>query len=56
MLVLSRKTGQRIFVGDEIVIEVARVSGSRVLIGVDAPDDMKILREEVKKDGQHQPD
>jgi carbon storage regulator CsrA len=43
MLVLSRKVGERIVIGDGITVVVNRVSGNRVAIGIDAPDDVKIL-------------
>jgi len=48
MLVLSRKTGQRILIGDDIVITVVRVGKSDVRLGIGAPDDVNIIREELK--------
>lgn len=47
MLTLTRKVGERIIVGDEIVIEVKEIRRNHVRIGVQAPDDVKIHREEV---------
>ncbi|MBX3424427.1 MAG: carbon storage regulator [Pirellulales bacterium] len=47
MLVLSRKVGERIHVGNGIVVEVRRVAGNRVTIAVEAPRDMRILRGEL---------
>jgi carbon storage regulator len=47
MLVLSRKTGERIMIGDNVIITVARIDQKRVRIGIDAPDDVVIRREEV---------
>ena len=47
MLVLSRKVGERIQIGEGIVIEVRRVAGNRVTIAVEAPRDMRILRGEL---------
>ncbi len=47
MLVLSRKIGERIFVGQDICIEVRRVSGNRVTLAVNAPPEVKILRGEL---------
>ncbi|MEM9352008.1 MAG: carbon storage regulator [Planctomycetota bacterium] len=49
MLVLSRKTGEKINVGDDIVVEVRRVSGNRVTLAVEAPRSVRILRGELKK-------
>ena len=48
MLVLSRKVGESIKIGDNIEIVVNRISGNRVTIGVDAPKDVRILRGEVE--------
>lgn len=48
MLVLSRKERERIRLGDSIVLTVVQVSGDRVRIGVEAPADVLILREELE--------
>ncbi|PQO34311.1 carbon storage regulator [Bremerella cremea] len=48
MLVLSRKIGDSIKIGDNIEIVINRISGNRVTIGVDAPKDVRILRGEVE--------
>lgn len=50
MLVLSRKQNQRIRVGDSVVVTVVRVSGDRVRIGIEAPDSMRVLRDELDDD------
>lgn len=47
MLVLSRKTGERILVGDHIAITVVRISQGTVRIGIDAPRNLSVVREEV---------
>lgn len=47
MLVLARKTGESITIGDGIVITVVAVDGGVVKVGVDAPRDVKVLRSEV---------
>jgi len=49
MLVLSRKVGERILVGDDITITVVRMAQGVVRIGVDAPADLPIVREEIKE-------
>lgn len=49
MLVLSRKAGERINIGNEITVEVRRVSGNRVTIALHAPKEVRILRGELKK-------
>lgn len=47
MLVLSRKEGERIMLGDSVVLTIVRVSGDRIRLGIEAPSDMLILREEL---------
>jgi len=47
MLVLSRKVGERILLGDKIRITVVRVSGGGVRLGIEAPADISVVREEV---------
>ncbi|PZF59655.1 carbon storage regulator [Curtobacterium sp. MCSS17_008] len=47
MLVLTRKVGERILVGDDVVITVLDSRGDGVRIGIDAPRGVKIQREEV---------
>ena len=47
MLVLSRKSGQELIIGDNIRITVNRVGGSRVTLGIEAPDDVRIVRGEL---------
>lgn len=48
MLVLSRKVGQRILLGDDTVITVVRTGRDTVRIGIAAPATVKIIREELK--------
>ena len=48
MLVLSRKVGQKILIGDRISVTVVRVGQGGVRIGVEAPEDMEVVREELK--------
>jgi carbon storage regulator len=47
MLVLTRKVGEEIFIGDRICIKVMEISGTKVRLGIDAPADLRIYREEV---------
>jgi carbon storage regulator len=49
MLVLSRKVGERIHVGDNIVLEIRRIAGNRVTLALDAPRDVRILRGELER-------
>jgi carbon storage regulator len=52
MLILTRKVGEMIRIGDAVVIRVLEVRGSQVRIGVDAPTDVRIFREEVYRAAQ----
>ena len=47
MLVLTRRTKQSIMIGDDIELTVLSVSGEKVRIGIEAPDDVSIFRKEV---------
>ena len=47
MLVLTRKLGEVIRVGDTVTVRVLEVKGNQVRLGVDAPADVRIYREEV---------
>ena len=46
MLVLNRSTGQRIFIGKDIIITVGKMHGGKVQIGIDAPRNVPVNREE----------
>jgi carbon storage regulator len=48
MLVLSRKVGERILIGDNISVTVVRITGGGVRIGIEAPSDMAVVRQELK--------
>lgn len=47
MLVLTRKLGEGIIIGDDITITVVEMKGGNVRIGIDAPKDKKIYRQEI---------
>lgn len=47
MLVLTRKKGESILIGDNVEITVAEVEEGRVKLGITAPKDVKVLRKEV---------
>jgi carbon storage regulator len=48
MLVLSRKESERIRLGDSIVLTIVRVSGDKVRLGIEAPPDILVLRDELQ--------
>jgi len=47
MLLLSRKVGERVVVADEIVIQILEMHGDQVRLGIEAPREVTILREEL---------
>lgn len=47
MLILTRRPGNQIRIGDDITVTVLSVKGNQVRIGVDAPGDVSVHREEV---------
>ena len=47
MLVLTRKLGEKIQIGDDISIVIMEVKGKQVKLGIEAPSNIKIHREEV---------
>jgi carbon storage regulator len=55
MLVLTRKAGERIVIADNIIVEVLEVQGNRVRIGIQAPQGVTILREELLTGKTEQP-
>jgi carbon storage regulator len=51
MLVLSRRQSERIRLGDSIVVTIVRVSGDKVRLGIEAPPDVLVLRDELRPHG-----
>jgi carbon storage regulator len=47
MLVLSRKLGEKVQIGNDITVTIVNISGHRVQIGIEAPEDVCILRHEL---------
>ncbi|MCP5415079.1 MAG: carbon storage regulator CsrA [Chromatiaceae bacterium] len=47
MLILSRRPGEQLLIGDDILIEVLEVSGTQVRLGITAPREVTVLREEL---------
>ena len=52
MLILSRKAGEKLVIGDNIVVEVVRIQGNRITLGIAAPSNVKILRSELEQHAQ----
>jgi carbon storage regulator len=47
MLVLTRKTGERLIIAESIVVQVLEIRGNRVRMGIQAPPGVTIVREEL---------
>jgi len=47
MLIITRKPGEKIMLGDDVTVEVIEVSGSTVRIGIAAPRSVPVYREEI---------
>lgn len=50
MLVLSRKIGEAIVIGDDIEVTVTRMAGNRVTLGITAPSAVRVLRGELAEE------
>lgn len=50
MLVLTRRTGQSILVGDGVELFVVRIEGDRVVLGIEAPREVRVVRSELLRD------
>jgi len=48
MLVLSRKLGQRFIIADDIVVTVTQIEPGRVRLGIEAPPNIRVVREELQ--------
>ncbi len=49
MLILSRKIGESLIINDNIEIKIIDSSGDKIKIGIKAPDDVKVLRSELRQ-------
>ena len=54
MLVLSRKVGEQIQIGDEITVTVVRIAGGSVRLGIEAPKTTPVAREELQESLQQE--
>lgn len=53
MLILTRRVGEKILIGDRIIVTVNEIRGSQVRIGIEAPTDTAVDREEVRERKDH---
>ena len=58
MLILTRRVGETLMVGDDITVTVLGVKGNQVRLGVNAPKDVAVHREEIylRIQGEQEPD
>ena len=56
MLILTRRVGETVMVGDEITITVLGVKGNQVRLGINAPKDVAVHREEIYQRIKHEHD
>ena len=47
MLILTRRVGESLIIGDDVVVNILGIKGNQVRIGVDAPKDISVHREEI---------
>ena len=47
MLIITRRAGERIMVGDDIVVEIMEIVGNSVRVGIQAPRSVPVYREEI---------
>jgi carbon storage regulator len=48
MLVLSRRIGEQLVIGDQVTVTINRVSGNRVSLGIEAPPHVRVVRSELR--------
>ncbi len=56
MLILTRRVGETVMVGDEVTITVLGVKGNQVRLGINAPKDVAVHREEIYQRIKHEHD
>lgn len=56
MLVLTRKRTESIHIGDDIKVTIVRVDGDKVRLGIEAPRNIMIAREELREKPEDKPD
>jgi carbon storage regulator len=49
MLILSRRPGESLTIGDNIVVTVVSINGNQIRLGIEAPREVRVLRDEIYK-------
>lgn len=47
MLIITRRAGEKLMIGDDIVVEVLEIVGNQVRVGIQAPQSVRVYREEI---------
>ncbi len=47
MLILTRRVGERLIIGDDVTVTILSIKGNQIRVGIDAPREVKVHREEV---------
>ena len=55
MLVLSRKLGEKIVIGDNIIVTVVKIDRNQIRLGIEAPLEVPVYREEIAPNRAHKP-
>jgi carbon storage regulator len=50
VLVVSRKVGERVLIGDKVAVTIVKISGGAVRLGVEAPPEMAVMRQELAEE------
>jgi len=47
MLILTRKPGESVYIGDDVKVTIVEIKGNQIRVGIDAPRELRIYREEI---------
>ena len=47
MLIITRRAGEKLMIGDDIVVEIMEIVGNQVRVGIQAPQSVRVYREEI---------
>jgi len=52
MLVITRRPKEKVMIGDDITVTITKIAGNNVFLGIKAPPNVKIMREEIYDPGK----
>lgn len=47
MLIITRRAGEKLMIGDDVVVEIMEIVGNQVRVGIQAPQSVRVYREEI---------